>query len=139
VTPSYLIDTNVLSEVIKPVPSPKVEAFLARPEDMWLSVVSLHEFACGLARMRDIQRRTRIEAWLEAIKESYADRVLPVDERIAETAGRVRGACETNGRTITPLDSLIGATALIHALTLATRNTRDFAALNLDVVNPWDE
>ena len=110
-TPPYLLDTNVLSEVIKPVPSPKVEAFLARPEDMWLSVVSLHEFAYGLVRMRDVQRRTRIEAWLEAIKRSYADRTLAVDERIAETAGRVRGACEASGRPITPLDSLIGATA----------------------------
>ena len=78
---------------------------------MWLSVVSLHEFAYGLARMRDIRRRTRIEAWLEAIKEAYADRILHVDERVAETAGRVRGACETVGRAITPLDSLIGATA----------------------------
>ena len=74
---------------------------------MWLSVVTLHEFAYGLARMRDIGRRTRIEAWLEAIKEAYADRIFHVDERIAETAGRVRGACETVGRAITPLDSLI--------------------------------
>jgi len=78
-------------------------------------------------------------AWLEAIKESFVDRVLPVDETIAETAGRVRGACESIGRTITPFDLLIGATALIQALTLATRNTLDFEPLNLDLVNPWGE
>jgi len=93
--------------------------------------------ACGLARLQDVKRRTRLEAWLEAIKESFFDRILRVDERIAETAGRLRGACGRIGRTITPLDSLLGATALIHALTLTTRNTRDFEGLNLDLVNPW--
>jgi predicted nucleic acid-binding protein len=134
----FLLDTNVLSELSKTKPSDRVEAFLARREEFWLSVVSLHEVAFGLARMADVKRRGRLEAWFGSIKESFADRIIPVDEGIAETAGRVRGALASTGRVIGPLDSIIGATAVVRALTLATRNMRDFEYLNVALVNPWE-
>lgn len=133
----FLLDTNVLSEAARAHPSKKVEAFLARPEEMWLSVVSLHELAFGLTRLADVQRRVRLEAWLESVKESFLDRLIPVDGKIAETAGRIRGASALIGRVIDPLDSIIAATAIIRSLTLATRNTRDFGHLNVETLNPW--
>jgi predicted nucleic acid-binding protein len=112
--------------------------FLARPEEMWLSVVSLHELAFGLTRLAEVQRRVRLEAWLDSVKESFLDRLIPVDGKIAETAGRIRGASALIGRVVDPLDSIIAATAIIRSLTLATRNTRDFEHLNVELLNPWE-
>ena len=134
----FLLDTNVLSEAAKAKPSNKVEAFLARPDEMWLSVVSLHEFAFGLTRLADVRRRVRLEGWLDSVKKAYDDRLIPVDAKIAETAGRIRGASALTGRIVEPIDSVLAATAIIRALTLATRNTRDFEHLNLEIFNPWE-
>ncbi len=134
----FLLDTNVLSEAARAKPSSKVEAFLARPDEMWLSVVSLHEFAFGLTGLADVTRRVRLETWLDSIKEAFVDRLIVVDDKIAETAGRIRGASALMGRIVDPLDSVIAATAAIHALTLATRNTRDFVHPNVGLLNPWE-
>jgi len=135
---AFLLDTNVLSEVVKPKPSAEVELFMAREGDLWLSVIALHEFAYGLARVTDAIRRLKLQTWVESIKIQFGDRILPVDATIAETAGRFRAYCASRGRALEPLDALIAATATVHAKVLATRNIRDFETLGLDLRNPWD-
>jgi toxin FitB len=134
---AFLLDTNVVSELVRPAPNPGVLRFLSNEGDFWLSVITLHELAYGAALIRDRVRRTRIEGWIEAIKSRFAGRLIGIDGPIVEWAGRARAAAAANGRVITPLDSLIGATAQIRALTVATRNTRDFEPLAVVAVNPW--
>jgi predicted nucleic acid-binding protein len=135
---AFLLDTNVLSEIVRPKPTPKVEAFLAREGDLWLSVIALHEFAHGLARVADATRRGKLGAWIESIKISFRGRIIDVGEPIAETAGLLRASSASHGRPLAPLDSLIAATALIHSKVLATRNVKDFAHLDVDLINPWE-
>jgi toxin FitB len=134
---SYLLDTNVLSEIIRPQPSASVLSFLSSSEDLWLSVVGLHEISYGATSLADPGKRVRLEAWLESVKAQYKGRIIGVDETIAETAGRLRGYASSRGRALAPLDSLIVATAMTRSYVLATRNTRDFDYLETDLYDPW--
>ncbi len=134
---SFLLDTNVVSELVKPVPDTRVLKFLAREGDLWLSVITLHELTYGIARLGERVRVERLAAWLGSLKARFASRILPVDQIIAEAAGSGRGRAASQGRTVTPLDALIAATAQIRSLTLATRNVRDFEALDVPTIDPW--
>jgi predicted nucleic acid-binding protein len=135
---AFLLDTNVLSEIIKPKPSRNVEAFLEREGDLWLSVVTLHEFAYGVALAADAARQLKLQTWIESVKNKFGDRILDVTPAIAETAGRLRGFSQSQGRVLAPLDALIAATAAVHASVLATRNVRDFEHLGVELLNPWE-
>jgi hypothetical protein len=134
---SYLLDTNVLSEVIRPNPSGVVLSFLSGSTDLWLSVVVLHEIAFGAARVADADRQVKLQTWIESVKVRFKGRIIGVDESIAETAGRLRGFASSRGRALAPLDSLIAATAMIRSHVLATRNRRDFDYLSLSLHDPW--
>jgi predicted nucleic acid-binding protein len=134
---AFLLDTNVLSEIVKPRPSRNVALFLEREEDLWLSVVTLHEFAYGFARVTEARRRLKLQTWIESVKNQFKDRIIDIDSTIAETAGGLRGVCASQGRALAPLDSLIAATAMVHATALATRNIRDFEHLGMNLLDPW--
>jgi toxin FitB len=88
----FLLDTNVLSEIVRPKPSANMKAFLEREGDLWLSVVTLHEFAYGVVLAADAARRLKFQTWIESIKNKFSDRILNVTPAIAETAGRLRGS-----------------------------------------------
>jgi len=90
------------------------------------------------SRASDATRRLKLQAWIESIKIAFNDRIIDVDERIAEAAGLLRGSSASQGRPFAPLDSLIAATAMVHSKTLATRNIKDFAHLGMDLFNPWE-
>jgi toxin FitB len=134
---AYLLDTNVLSEVVRPTPDHRVTRFLVDELDLWLSVVSLHELSFGASRIADPIRRHRLMMWIESLKFRFRGRMIPVDEVIAESAGRARGYAAMRGFIVGPLDGLIAATALIRSMTLATRNIRDFKNLDVVTFNPW--
>jgi predicted nucleic acid-binding protein len=134
---AFLIDTNVVSELVRPAPDARVLAFLARERDLWLSVVSLHELSYGAARLSDSNRRRRITAWLDSIRLQFKGRWIGVDEEIATQAGRARAEAAAIGRSVTPMDSIIAATASSRSLTLATRNLRDFEAVAVATFDPW--
>lgn len=133
----FLIDTNVISELVRPAPDSHVLKFFARESDLWLSVITLHELSFGAARIADSSRRDCLTAWIESVRARFRGRLVAVDEAIAESAGRARGRAASQGRTLAPLDALIAATAQGRSLTLATRNLRDFAALNVVAIDPW--
>jgi len=135
----FLLDTNVLSELVKPAPDARVLAFLERESDLWLSVVTLHELAYGAARIAEAGRRRSLTAWLQAVRARFKNRLLSVDEAIAQSAGQLRGEAARRGRVVTALDSLIAATAAARALSLVTRNVRDFEALDVATLNPWTD
>jgi predicted nucleic acid-binding protein len=133
----YILDTNVVSELARPSPSARVVAFLEREADLWMSTILFHELAYGLERVSDATRKTKLLAFIDATKKRFVDRTLVVDMSVAEEAGRLRAFAATGGRTLAPLDSLMAATAMVHGATLATRNTKDFRDLGVNIVDPW--
>lgn len=134
---SYLVDTNVLSELRRKAADARVVAWMqARPrQSLYLSVLSLGEIRKGIENVADAAFRQTLTDWLEVTLPNYfVGRLLSVDEQVADRWGRVQAAA---GRTLPVIDGLLAATALQHDLTLATRNTGDFEGLGLRVVNPW--
>ena len=136
---SYLVDTNVLSELRRKQPQPRVVAwFAARPrQSLYLSVLTLGEIRKGIERLNDAARQQPLVDWLEVELPNYfLGRLLAVDAHTADRWGRLPSSA---GRPLPAVDSLLAATALQHDLTLVTRNTKDFDGLNLRLVNPWNE
>ena len=133
---SYLFDTCVVSDSGKSPIDPGLESFLARtPRELkYLSVLSLAEIEFGILRMPRGQRKTRLEQWLETeTKPFFADRLLGFDAAAAKEWARLRHLSPNASY----VDGQIAATALVHGLTLVTRNIRDFRFPGLPVFNPW--
>lgn len=134
---SYLIDTNVLSELRRREPDPGVvDWFAQRPATtLYLSVLSLGELRKGIDRLPEGERRLKLLDWLEAdLPTFFSGRILPVDAAVADRWGRLLAQA---GRPVPAIDSLLAATALAHGLKLVTRNLRDFDFPGLEVINPW--
>ena len=132
-----LLDTNVVSEMARRRPNPRVAAFLSRADDAYLSVITLHELVFGIVRSADPHRQADLWAWLAGLEAQYADRILAVDRGAAARSARVRAAAAQAGQVVHLADALIAGTATEHGLTIATRNTSDFKELGVPFVNPW--
>lgn len=135
-----LIDTNVISEVVKPVPNGDVVAWMRdqSPLDLRLSVLSLGELERGIALLPAGERPTRLTQWARAeLPRHFLGRVLSIDERVAGVWGQLSAAGHTVGRPLPVIDGLIVATAAVHALTLVTRNVSDCAGRGVPVLDPW--
>jgi predicted nucleic acid-binding protein len=134
---SYLVDANVLCEATRRQPDVKVLAWLERHDaELHVSTLTLAEIVKGIHLLAQGKKRGQLEAWFEELVASFAGRVLPVDEAVARTWGAFYAKQQRQGRLLSSFDSLLAATALVHGLTLATRNTADFPA-DLSMVNPW--
>ena len=134
---SYLLDTNVLSELRRKTPDAAVlEWFAGRPAPtLYLSVLTFGELRKGIEGVPDAKRRMALTDWLETdLPAFFAGRILPVDAQVADRWGRLLSAA---GRPLPAIDSLLAASAAQHGLSMVTRNSRDFADLGLDVINPW--
>ena|ERR1035438_8243674 len=137
----FLLDTNIPSEVLRPLPDSNVAAWLKRQakDSLFLSVVTLGELRKGATLLPASKRRTQLEQWLAVIVPLwFAGRILPVTQAIADRWGVLEGERQLAGRPLGVADGMIAATALQHGLTLVTRNVRDFAGLGVTAVNPWD-
>jgi predicted nucleic acid-binding protein len=136
----WLLDTNILSELRRPRPEPKVVTFVAgQPlESLHISSVTLAEIRFRIALMADASRRAELNDWLaHKVRPMFEQRVLPVTEDImfkwrllVEDGRRV-------GHTFSQPDLIIAATALEHGLTLVSRNTNDYEKARVTVHNPW--
>ena len=135
---SFLIDTNIISEVRKGGRcDPSVAAWWSRiaEDDLWLSSLVLGEIRKGveLARRHDSRKAKALEGWLADIVSSFGDRVLPVDAAVVDQWGRMSAI-----RSVPVIDALLAATAKVYGLTLVTRNVVDVAGLEVDVLNPFE-
>ena len=134
---SYLVDTNVLSELRRKQPQPEVVAwFTQRPrQTLYLSVLTLGEIRKGIERLGAARQQPLLD-WLEVELPNYfLGRLLAVDAHTADRWGRLLASA---GRPLPAVDSLLAATALQHDLTLVTRNTADFAGTGVRLINPWN-
>jgi toxin FitB len=133
---SFLLDTNVVSE-IRRGRDPNVREWVGAVEDvdLHLSVMTLGEIRKGieLLRGRDPAQAEVFANWLGELHTRFADRIVPIDAGIAEEWGRLNALATRN-----TVDSLIAASARMHGLTVATRNTGDFEGCGVPLVNPWE-
>lgn len=136
----FLLDTNVISELVKPRPEPKVVSWIEGIDEglLYLSVLTLGEIRKGVAALPQSARRTALEAWLESdLRLRFSNRILPIDEQVADRWGSLAGLAQKDGHSTPVIDGLLAATAIHHNLTLVTRNTGDTAATGVAVFNPW--
>lgn len=127
-----LIDTNIISELVRPKPNPKVTNWAGQQTGFFLSVVSLEEIHYGLSW----KPNENVSAWMINFLAKYCQ-VLPITDSIAQQAGDLRGNLQQQGKTRTQADILIAATALEHQITLVTRNEKDFEDCSVTLLNPF--
>lgn len=137
----YLIDTNVLSELRKkqnanPGVIKFMERAIAENAKLYISVVTLGELRRGVELIRhrsDTSQAAQLEKWLNTIIDEYGEAVLNIDADIAQLWGKLRSPNPEHA-----IDKLIAATAMIHSLTVVTRNTKDFSTNGLQLLNPFE-
>ncbi len=136
----FLLDTNVVSEWVKPQPAPGVVTWLADADEdqLFISVITIAELRHGIERLAQGRRRQRLGEWLDVeLLERFADRVLAIDAAVANAWGVIVAERERKGRPIGAVDAFVAATARVHELTLVTRNVADFGSSVTSLVNPW--
>lgn len=136
----WLLDTNILSEVRKPRPEPRVLRFIAnRPLDqLFVSVVTFAEIRFGIERQPNPSRRAELHDWLtHRLRPMFAGRALPVSEDVMLKWRLLVEDGRRGGHTFTQPDLIIAATGLLHGLTVVTRDSGDFARARVPVFNPW--
>jgi predicted nucleic acid-binding protein len=133
---SFLLDTNVVSETRRRRPDPDVMRWLeaSGPDAHFVSVLTVGEIAKGIGqrRRRDPEGAALLARWLRGLRELFAERLLVVGDAEATCWGELAGHAG-----LPVIDGLIAATALVHDLTLVTRNTKDFAGTGARLLNPW--
>jgi predicted nucleic acid-binding protein len=133
----YLIDTNVISELRRPKRSPTVVAWFSSvvAADLFLSVLTLGELRRGIEilRFKDPTAASSLDRWLEGVRTEFSDRILAIDDAVAEQWGRL-----SVRQPLPSIDGLLAATASVHGLTMVTRNTADFERSGVDLLNPFE-
>ena len=134
----FLLDTNVVSEMLKTAPDVRVTEFLrARHDRLWLSVVVLYELEYGVHLLPAGRRRLRLATQVAGIVASHEGRILPVSRGAAQRAARLRARARRSGRPAQIADALIAGTAEAESFAVATRNTAHFAPFDIESIDPW--
>ncbi|HZQ17358.1 MAG TPA: type II toxin-antitoxin system VapC family toxin [Terriglobales bacterium] len=137
---SFLLDTNVVSEWVKPLPNAGVISWLENVDEdqVSLSAITIAELRYGIERMPAGSRKKILADWLEHdLTIRFEGRILSIDQAVADACGRLIAASERLGRKMEMIDALIAATARINRRIIVTRNTSDFEAVTKDLLNPW--
>jgi len=138
---SFLLDTNVVSEWMKPRPNAGVISWLAEVDEdrVFLSVVTVTEVRYGIESMVLGSKRKRLSEWLEdELPLRFEGRILNIDPVVADACGKLVARSEVMGRRMEVMDAFIAATAESCSLTVVTRNTSRFEPLVKDILNPWN-
>ena len=136
----FLLDTNVLSEYTKKEPVKAVVDWLdSIPEtELYVSALTLGEMNQGIERLPAGKKKGDLLLWFDSLKKSLGDNVLSIDQDVALKWGEITARSNSKGITHHVIDSLIGATAIVHNAVLVTRNVRDFSGLDVELINPWE-
>jgi hypothetical protein len=135
-----LLDTNVVSEWVKPRPNVNVIRWLAKADEdsVYLSVIAFAEIGQGIAQMSAGRRRDALSSWLEHdLYFRFERRILAVDLAVASAWADLMGNRRKSGFTLNPMDAFLAATAQVHSLTFVTRNTKHFEKTGIALLNPW--
>jgi predicted nucleic acid-binding protein len=136
----FLLDTNVISELVKAKPEPSVTKWIEATNEslLYLSVLTLGEIRKGITSMCHSTRRVVLEAWLDHdLALRFSDRILPIDRHVADRWGQIAGSAAARKSPLPIIDGLFAATAQQHDLILVTRNTRNIAATGVPAFDPW--
>lgn len=138
---SFLIDTNVISEAVRPRPNQAVLNWIAGQENsrLNLSAVTVGEIRRGIERLQSGAKKAHLQNWLEELRLKFSGRILPLSEHTFSIWGKMYVGFEARGLVRPLLDSMLEATALEHDLVLVTRNAKNFQDSSVTILNPWDE
>jgi toxin FitB len=137
---NFLLDTNIISESVRPRPDSGVMRWLAEADEdaLYLSVLSLAEISHGVEKIPEGPRKQALEEWLrESLPERFESRLLPVDREVSLSWGALMIRAARKGITLGVVDGFFAATAFVFDLTLVTRNVRRFERLEIQLLNPW--
>ena len=137
---NYLLDTNVISELVKPMPNETVLNWIdgINEEKLYLSVITLGEIRKGVAGIQDPKRQKKISQWLEVeLPDYFEGRILNIDIKVADMWGQLQS--KNKKHTLPAIDGLIAATTKVYDLTLVTRNEKDFIHASIKIINPWEK
>jgi hypothetical protein len=139
----FLLDTNVVSELMKARPNPRVAAWVdgTAEELLHLSVITIGEVRKGIDLLDEAEpRRAALQSWLDRdVRLRFAGRLLVFDDAVAERWGQLEASARRRRVSLPTIDAQLAATALHHGLTFATRNTTDVASTGVPVFNPWHD
>jgi len=138
---ALLLDTNIISETMRPKPEQRVLAWFEaqNPSDLFLASLTIGELLRGARKVKEQERREHFEKWIENdLTMQFEDRILPFDGAAARIWGKLMGDGDRVGRTPSAADAQIAAVTIHGGLTLVTRNVKDFENFDLKLLNPWD-
>lgn len=136
-----ILDTNIISELMKHTPSPEVTAWVDHQNvtQLFITTVTIAEIAYGLHALPEGNRRQLLEiAFNQAVLGAFSHRILPFDEEAAHCYGKIMGQRKKLGRPLSILEGQIASIAYVRGATIATHNTRDFSDCRLEIVNPFE-
>ncbi|MCJ7600812.1 MAG: type II toxin-antitoxin system VapC family toxin [Desulfobulbaceae bacterium] len=136
----FLMDTCVISEIIRPKPSSKVIAWIKKEDEsnFFISVLTFGELHKGIEKLAESKRKEELHNWVENdLTERFLGRIIDVDIQVAMLWGKIQGIAEKAGKPMPAVDSLIAATGIAHHLTVVTRNTADMEESGVALLNPW--
>ncbi|NJL90424.1 MAG: type II toxin-antitoxin system VapC family toxin [Coleofasciculaceae cyanobacterium SM2_1_6] len=137
----YILDTNIISELIIKLPDQNVITWVrnVNRDDLFLSVITIGEIRKGITKLPKSLRKDNIQNWLESeLLTDFEARILPLDLSVMLVWGELIGELEKKGRNLPTLDSLIAATTKYYDFTLVTRNTKDFEGIGINIFNPFE-
>lgn len=138
---NILLDTNVISELVRKQPNNQVINWIDSHNEssLYLSVITLGELMKGISKLRDNTRAKQLEHWVyHDLTHRFEGRILTLDASVMGRWGRIQGHAARDNYTLPVMDSMIAATAIEHNMIVATRNTEDLIRCGADVINPWD-
>jgi predicted nucleic acid-binding protein len=139
---NYLLDTCIISELIKPMPNPKVVNWVrdCSEETLFLSVLTIGEIQKGIAKLPESEKREILQFWFEHdLPRRFEGRIIDITPQVARKWGEIQGKAEQEGKKMPAIDGLIAATGLVYNLTVVTRNTSDVEVSGVQTFNPWKE
>lgn len=137
---NYLLDTCVISEMVKPEPNKNVIDWVSSQDEnyLFLSVISLGEIQKGILKLSESKKKKTLRIWLQSdLLERFSGRTIPIDDQIAMNWGVIQASAEREGFIIPSIDGLISATAITRNMTVVTRNVPDMEPSGVLLLNPW--